>query len=314
MVAAVAFLYIPQNFIPTFIAEVDIYIGHTHALGVEKALKVQPETYRVDISNTGKVCRKTSRPRSPAGTDRDPVLLGESDIIGHYEKIIGVSHAADDRKLVIEPYFIFIGSVVAVRDPSGCPETFKPARGKTSQSLIRRNAARRVKGREQCLTERKFKIAAFGNLHRIFKRALIGAEKRAHFIGRFVVKFIRFKTGGSAVSHSASRLYAHKDSLSRGIRAFDIMYIVRSDHAEPALARQLCKRREYLPLLGYTVILKLDEKVVLAEYAAVFFSRLDSSVIVARNKTRGYLPGKARRKRDKPFVIFCKQLIIHTRS
>ena len=92
------------------------------------------------------------------------------------------------------------------------------------------------------------------------------------------------------------------------------MHVIGGDHSYPALARDPCKRRKYLPLLSYPMILKLYIEVVFTENAAVFFGDGFCAVIVSRDKTGRYLTRKARRKRNKSAVIFSKKLVIHTRT
>ena len=49
LVAAVSLLHVTDHFIAAVLTEIDIEVGHRHALGIQKALEQQPETDRIEV-------------------------------------------------------------------------------------------------------------------------------------------------------------------------------------------------------------------------------------------------------------------------
>ncbi len=79
--------------------EVDVDIGHRHALGVQEALEQQVVAQRVDVGDRQAVGDDRAGRRAAAGTDRDAVLLGELDEVPDDQEVGVEAHAVDHVEL-----------------------------------------------------------------------------------------------------------------------------------------------------------------------------------------------------------------------
>ena len=113
MIGAVFFNDIVYNFASAFVAEIDIEIGHTDALGIEKALEQQAVFHRVDAGYTDSIGGYTARSRTSAGTHGDIAASRMIYEIVDYQIIVNIAHAADDRELVVEALLILLGDILA---------------------------------------------------------------------------------------------------------------------------------------------------------------------------------------------------------
>ena len=79
--------------------EVDVDIGHRHALGVEEALEQEVVAQRVDIGDRHAVGDDRAGRRTASRADGDAVLLGELDEVPDDQEVGVEAHAIDHAKL-----------------------------------------------------------------------------------------------------------------------------------------------------------------------------------------------------------------------
>ena len=114
MIGAVFFNYIVYDLASALVAEIDIEIGHTDALGIEKALEQQAVFHRVDAGYTDSIGGYAARSRTSAGAHGYIAAARVVYEIVDYQIIIDIAHSADDRKLVVEALLILLGDIFAV--------------------------------------------------------------------------------------------------------------------------------------------------------------------------------------------------------
>ena len=78
LVAAVFLLDVADHLVAAVLAEVDVEVGHRHAVGIEEALEQQREAQRVDVGD-GQSHRRPASRRPSRGRDR-PECLAPSPI------------------------------------------------------------------------------------------------------------------------------------------------------------------------------------------------------------------------------------------
>ena len=71
-VAAVAGLYVVDHLVAAVLAEVDVEVGHRHALGIEKTLEQEPEAHGVEIGDGERVGDERACTGAAPGPDRNP--------------------------------------------------------------------------------------------------------------------------------------------------------------------------------------------------------------------------------------------------
>ncbi len=101
-VRAVAIRDVADHLVAAVVGEVDVHVGHRHALGVEEALEEEPVAHRVDVGDAEAVGDQRPRGRSAPGADRDALAPREGDEIPHHEEVAREAHLDHDRELVAE--------------------------------------------------------------------------------------------------------------------------------------------------------------------------------------------------------------------
>ena len=74
LIAAVTPLHVADDLVAPLLAEVDVEVGHRHALGIEEALEQEAEADRVEIGDGQRIGDQRAGTRAAARTDRDAVL------------------------------------------------------------------------------------------------------------------------------------------------------------------------------------------------------------------------------------------------
>ena len=194
-----------------------------------------------------------------------------------------------------------------------CHSPFYACKDKGAQIFRRRKSVGRFIGRKLWLVKGKLKIAHIGNFDRIFNCALILAEKHLHLCSIFIIKLVHLKTNRSAIGYNGICLNAHKHRLRGCVFTAQVVAVVSCNKRQRAFLGKPYKLRQYLQLLTQTVILKLDIKVILAEYCRKLLGILNRGVIISRRQKRGDLSRKTRGERDQALGMLSKQLHIYTR-
>ena len=113
-VRAVALAHIGDHLVAAVLAEIDVEVGHRHALGIEEALEQQAEADRIEIGDGERPGDQRARARAAAGADRNAFGLGPFDEVGDDQEVALIVHAGDDIELEGEPLGIG-GRVIAGR-------------------------------------------------------------------------------------------------------------------------------------------------------------------------------------------------------
>ena len=111
VILAVFFIHISDNFLTAIITEVNVNIGHTYTLGIQKSLKKQIKFKRIHIGYSNHIRNKASRARSTSRAYGDLLRARKVDVILNYQKIVGKAHIFYHGKLVFESCIIFLARV-----------------------------------------------------------------------------------------------------------------------------------------------------------------------------------------------------------
>ena len=104
LVCSVFASYVIDDLLPSFIAEINIDIGHGHTLRIQESFKKQVITDRINVCDlqtvrNDRACGGTS-PRSY----RDSVFFCVVDKIPYDQEIIHISHSPDRRQLIVQTF------------------------------------------------------------------------------------------------------------------------------------------------------------------------------------------------------------------
>ena len=123
-VTAVLLLHVVDHAVAVGLAEVDVEVGHRHAVRVQETLEQQLVAQRVEVGDRERVGDERACPRSPPRADRAAVGFRPIDEVGHDQEVAGKAHLQDRRDLELEPLHVtrslgiaFRGIGVEVRQP-----------------------------------------------------------------------------------------------------------------------------------------------------------------------------------------------------
>jgi hypothetical protein len=99
-------LDIADDFAAPGFAEIDIEVGHRHAVGVEEAFEQQAMFQRIEIGDGQRPGDHRAGARAAPRPDRNALRLRPADEVGHDQEIAGKAHGVDDAKLERQPVVI----------------------------------------------------------------------------------------------------------------------------------------------------------------------------------------------------------------
>src|SRR5437899_2735699 len=77
------------------LAEVDVEVGHRHALGVQETLEQQLVLQRVEIGDLQRIGHQRAGTGAATGADRAAVVLRPGDEVRHDQEVAGEAHLQD---------------------------------------------------------------------------------------------------------------------------------------------------------------------------------------------------------------------------
>ena len=154
------------------------------------------------------------------------------------------------------------------------------------------------------LSELKLHVAAFGDPAGVGQRFRVFGKQRGHLVTGLQIELLAGKPHPRSVVDAFSGLDAQQHVMRIGIVSVDIVDVIGGDQADLQLAGQFDQQRDRLLLLGNSMVLNLDKKVVLAKNLDIFARRCFCRRHVALEDQRRNLAGNAGAKTDQPLVMF----------
>ena len=96
---AIALAHIGDHLVAPVLAEIDVEVGHRHALGIEEALEQEPEADGIEVGDGERVGDERARAGAAPGSDGDALRLRPLDEVGDDQEIALIVHAGDDIEL-----------------------------------------------------------------------------------------------------------------------------------------------------------------------------------------------------------------------
>ena len=132
LVAAVFLLHVADHLVAPLLTEIDVEVGHRHALGIEEAFEQQPEADRIEIGDGERIGDERAGAGAAARPDRNALRLRPLDEVGDDEEVAGVFHALDDAELERQALAIILDAV-AVCDRMAGEAALQPGRRGATQ-------------------------------------------------------------------------------------------------------------------------------------------------------------------------------------
>ena len=156
--------------------------------------------------------------------------------------------------------------------------------------------------RQTADAELNFDVAFFGDLVGSIKRIQIVRQSSCHLVVRFQIEFVAVHAHAVRLIHVSLRLDAQKNVLRFRILFIDVMYIICCDRFDADLFGKLPEFRKDLFLFGYSVILKLDIKIVTENVFQHARDLIRTRILPAQEGLR-YISRKAGRQTNKALMM-----------
>jgi hypothetical protein len=185
LVGAVFLLDVLDHLVAPVLAEVDVEVGHRHAVGVEEALEEEREAQGVEIGDGERPGDHRAGARAAAGADRDALLLGPLDEVGDDQEIARIFHPDDHADLIFETILVILGRQPRRHAVLGEPIGEALPRGLGEQLRLGRLGSRLIgigtgKARQNGFADGRAIGAAHRDLDRVLDRLGNIGEERHH--------------------------------------------------------------------------------------------------------------------------------------
>ena len=250
VVCAVLPHHIVDDLLAALIAEVDVKVGHTDPLRVEKPLEQQVILDRVNTRNPDTVGGDASRPGASSRPYRNPYGFSVADKVVDNEIIVHIAHGFDGVQLIFQPLpdrgvgvrtVIFFKTLIAL-----VPEILK---------MIL--SVRHLEMGQLGVAEFKFHIAHFRDFHRVVAGLGHLWEQRAHLLLCFEIKLVGTKFQVIVILQGMVGLDTQEDLMHLTVLFVNIVAVVGHYQGNPRLLGQGNQHGRDLLLFPDPMILKL---------------------------------------------------------
>ena len=303
-IASVLLPDVLDDFAAPLEAEVDVDVGHRHALRVEEALEQQIELERADIGDAERVGDERAGRGSAAWTDRNPLVARGPDEVGDDEEVAGVSGLGNDAKLVVEP----LTNVGGERGAVTLDSSFF---GQAHQQLVLRLDSRgEGKGRDLVLL-REGDGGLIRDAQRILQDILASGEPLGD-LGRALEVEALVVVHPVGVGEILAQADAEENVVGVVIVARKEVRVVGGEDGEIQLRGELEDAAVESRLVLGVVRLHL-EVVPIAKDVGVPRSRRASLIVLVGEEVVRDLAGHAGGGDDDAFAVFGEELAVHPR-
>ena len=294
VVLAVLASDVGDDLVPAAVLEVDVDVGHRHAVRVQEPLERELVQDRVDRRDAERVGH--DRAGCAASARRlDALLAGEPDEVRDDQEVGRIAHRDDHAELVVEPLLELRGDGPVARRQA--------ALALLPQPRLDGVAVRDREVRDPQLAERQRDVGHLRDPTRVADRLGLVREQRRHLGRRLHVEL------GAVELHAVGRVEvvagpdAEQHVVRLGLVLAHVVEVVGHDERQPDLGRQLDQLLVEPALLGQAVVLELEEEPVLAEDVAVLAGDLAGELPVVDLEGLGDLAAQARRQPDQPGAV-----------
>ena len=303
-VVAVLLGDVADDLAPATLVEVDVEVGHRHALGVEETLEDQAVLDRVEVGDPHGVGAHGPGAGPAAGSDPDAVVLGPVDEVGHDEEVTGVPLADDDVLLVAGLRRGILRNPVGIAHPQA-PLDLLDEPGLLG---LPRGAGEPRHVAPLTLDERD--VAALGDQQGVVAGLRQLAEQMAHLLRGLEVELVGVELEPTRVHEGRTRLHAQQRGVRRGVRCGRVVQVVRREQRQAKLGGQAQQLLVRLALDRDVVVHDLGVEVLGAEDVAQLGGCVEGLAVLPETQPRVDLAAGAPGRRDQPTGIPRQQLAV----
>ena len=222
------------------LTEVDVEVGHRHALRIQEALEQQVVADRIEIGDAQGVGDQRPRTRTPPGADRHAVGLAPVDEILNDQEVAGEPHLDDRAALECETLRVAGAFALALghvgKQLRQAP--FEAGFRELHQVVVERDPVRRRKIRQARLAKIQREVAALGNGHRVGKRRRHVREAVRHLFGGQQILIVRKPTRPAWIGQDFAFRNANARLVRGEITCAQELHRMRGHDRKAALGRQ----------------------------------------------------------------------------
>jgi len=307
----VALAHVPEQLPAPVEAEVDVHVGHRHAVGVEEALEEELVSQRIDVRDPERVGRDGARGGTAPRPDGDLLPARPVDEIPDDQEVGGEVHPLDHLELALEALQHRRGGIrVAAPDPlvAELAEVLHPALAVGGAVL-----GDPVDLLPLLVLEVELERALLGDLDGAPERVGELLEGGGHLLLRLEVEFAGGEPHPLRVVERLPRLYAEEHVVGEGVVAPHVVDVVGGQQRQPEAARDPGEFAINPRLLLDAVVVDLEVEVPGGEDVAELPGGALRPGGVAPEDPGGDLPLQAGARPDQAAAHRGEQLLVDAR-
>jgi len=269
-----------DDLVAPVLAEVDVEVGHRHALGVEEALEEEVPADGVEVGDAERPGHDGARARAAPRPHRHLPSLGPVDEVLDDEEVAGEAHLLDDPHLGLEPLPVEV-AVVGVLARDLLEAAVEPLAGELGEPLVLGDALRQLEAGQVARPQLHLHVAHLGDAHRVGDGLLVLGEGGEHVLGRGDEEPVGLVVDAARVGEGLVGRDAHEDLVRLRVAAVHVVCIGGGDQRDALALPQLGEPGVHLQLLGHAVRLHLQEEAARLEDVAVLAGGGPGAVHVA---------------------------------
>ncbi len=317
VVAAVFLRDVLDDFAAAVHAEIDVDVGHGHALGIQEALEEQFVLQRVDVGDAERVGDQRSGGRSAAGADRNVVLFGVADEVPDDQEISGELHLLDDAEFALQALLVVGDGVLQLALLVQRAQRFQAA-GEAFAGDVNEVAVDGVAGRNFELRKRigdffQAQAAALGDVERAREHLGRIFEHAGHFVVVLDEELVAVELHARGVVNRLAGLDAEHHVLRVGVVFAEVVAVVGGDQRQAEIFFQLEEAGMDAVLHLQALILNLEKEILFAENVGVGSGGRAGGIVVAFRQAFGDFAFQASGEADQAAGMLGEKLLADAR-
>ena len=310
---AVVLGHVADHLLAPIHAEVDVEVGHRHALGVQEALEQEVVLERIDVGDPHAVGDQAAGTRAAPGPDRDPDLLGVGDEVPDDQEVARELHVDDDLQLALESLAVQILVGLAAQGSELGEALLQALASDLADVLDLVDAVGELEVGQLGLAELELDVAHLRDPAGVLERLGVAREVAPHLVGGLDEELGAVVLEPLLVVDGPAHAHAHQDLVGVGLGPVDVVAVVGRYGRDPEVATELGEGRVDPLLRLHPVGLELEEVVPGPEDVLVLADRVAGPVHVARADQAGDVPAEARRQADQALAVLAQDLPVDPR-
>ncbi len=259
LIFAKSFGDVPDDFVPTVILEVHVYVGHGHTFGVQEPLEGEVVLHRVDVGDAERVGHQRTGRRTPH-PEHDVLLPCVLRELADQQEVRIKARGFDDFEFVIQS---IPGGFVGHRH-AGAEAFFR----ELPQVRLGGGALRQVRRRHQVARFAELEVAHFGHQEGVRDGFRVIREEARHLVVRLDV-LLTPEPESVLIFNQLAGADAEERVMRRRVGLAQKVRVVGDDEREIEVAGNAHQAFVALLLLRDAVVLELHEVATLVKDLAV---------------------------------------------